>query len=126
MPKIGNVEWSEKDTKTTLVEKAEQAGVPFDASMTKAELIEMMHTASDVVEEPIKSIPVETTAVPTPPKAEKPTGVLAYLKKAGKRVAFEKLVAELGPNAMVEVKQLLKDGKVTQYKAHNKFYFEAR
>jgi hypothetical protein len=129
MPKIGNVSWSEKDTKAELMDKATDAGLDCAASMTKADIVAMMEAASDVepvtAEPVIERVPLPFTTTPaTKPAKPAVKGVLGLLTKATKPVSFEKLIESCGPSAKEEVKKLVAEGKVTQYKVVNKFFFK--
>lgn len=124
MPKIGNVVWSERDTKTALMEKATEVGIEWDASMTKRDLVSMLDAVSDVEEEPAtveKKAP--TPFVTAPIKKEEPVtpgtsaeGLFNYLKRAGEEVSYEQILRDHGPAAREALRQLISARRVTQYK----------
>jgi len=52
--------------------------------------------------------------------------VMDYLLSVVDRVSFEQLIKECGPEARDEIKKLVSEHKVIQYRQHNKFWFQAR
>lgn len=146
-----SVEWSPDDTKAELLNACGQLGLDANRHMLKSDIIRLLEAASEpdpedeqtdpsiitsaaIKEESYKAdasyvSPVLSVPLPDPPKPPEPKkhgklGVFDYLKsKKGERVSVAELKNELGPGSINEVKKLLKQGKVTQLKKGNKFWF---
>lgn len=69
---------------------------------------------------PLKPAPVQAQTATEPPT------VLDYLVCAVDRVSLQQLLKECGENALTEVKKLVSEHKVMQFRQHNKFWFQAR
>jgi hypothetical protein len=151
MPRIKDIEWSPLDTKAILIKKARKVGLDATHSMLKAEIVSMMMSASEkeavkrqppplsptpsriIIPPKVYTDPDESTFPAPPPyveavitKATMVPSVLDYIIAIGGRVPYEKIIKSCGPNAQKDVKRLLKEGKVVQYKNRSKFYFEAK
>jgi hypothetical protein len=135
------VEWSPDDTKAELVEACKKLGIDANMGMLKADIVALLEGYTDEPEPEVMTSADKTEAYkadaaftgdpkppipdpPKPPEPKKPKGVLGYLKDVkGKLVPLDELIKKLGPGAMKEVKDLLKQSKVTQHRKGNKFWF---
>lgn len=125
-------DWSPYNTKAQLLEVAKERGLSISSSMLKADIIDALKISDYRIEAQQEEsfdepTPVETPLSkkdPTPEASELTFGVLDYLAADGGRVSFKQLIADCGKEAKEEVKALVAQGKVTQYKKHNSFWFE--